>query len=632
MTELDMNKVAIGVSTTLTKDLIAGVVNYVPIKIKSKYDLYFENFQTYLDSTDRVCANVRTIVNKERPVDIDQIYVKGRYRCGKELIGDDELCQRVRDGQRVVVLGFGGIGKTIFCKYLWRSYYKNGQGRIPIYCELRNLNDLSVQNLETYLRLSLTHESKPIPDDLFREMLRLGRFAIILDAFDEVPERYRLEMQTQILKLASAYPSCHILVSSRADERFHSWLEFHTYTAQDFNKDQAREVIEKVDFDRDIKKEFLSEILEKRYEDYKHLFSTPLLTLMMLMTYLQIRYVPDSRHIFYRYAFQTLYTLHDASKQGFQRKRYVQMSESDFVNAFSLFCLLSYSDMTHTFTHDQVIDYLEKVKIRSRVNFDSEALLKECVESVNLVYRDGDQYSFIHRSFQEYFCAYAATHYFPDKVSEVIKMLPVVRSDSVFNMMHSMSPDVISRMYIIPNYKIYQSQINHALKASGIDFLRELNCLIEMIIPVRADNVVLGYNVEVKNDFYKFLDPIVSMFKLEIPFKRQGDKIDHSDLIGIARKIRNHMKVVLTKSAELVHVKIDIGNNICYYDIVGNKRSADMRTCSFLDLVDGSNIAKNLAGLSQSLKSEVVFAKRKCDESVRKDREVTAKSDGILAL
>lgn len=632
MNEIDINKVAIGVSATLTKDLIAGVLTYVPAKIKSKYNLYFENFQNYLDTTDRICSNVKTIINKERPVDIDKIYVKGKFRCGKELIGDDELCQRVRDGQRVVVLGFGGIGKTIFCKYLWRSYYRDGQGRIPIYCELRNLNDLSVQNLETYLRLSLTHESKPVPEDLFREMLGLGRFAIILDAFDEVPERHRLEMQTQILKLASSYPSCHVLVSSRADERFHSWLEFHTYTAQDFDKDQAREVIEKVDFDREVKKEFLSEILEKRYEDYKHLFSTPLLTLMMLMTYLQIRYVPDSRHIFYRYAFQTLYTLHDASKQGFQRKRYVQMSESDFVNAFSLFCLLSYSDMVHTFAHGQVIEYLEKVKVRSRVSFDSEALLKECVESVNLIYKDGDQYSFIHRSFQEYFCAYAATHYFPDKVSEVIKMLPVVRSDSVFNMMHSMAPDVVSRMYINPNYKIHQSRINHALKASGIDFLRELDCMIEMIIPLKADNVVLGYNIDVQSEIYKFLDPIISMFKKEMPFKRQSDKIDHIDLIGIMRKVRKHLNVLPSKSSDLIHIRLDIGKNLCEYAAVGKKSAADAHKCLFSEIVDGSNIARNLAGLSQSLKSEVVFAKRKCDESVRKDREVTTKSDGILAL
>jgi hypothetical protein len=550
------------------------------------------------------------------------------------VIGDDELCHRIRDGQRVVVSGFGGIGKTIFCKYLWRSIYKNPADKTPVYFELRNLNDLSTQSLETYIRVSLTHEAKAVPEDVFREMLLAGRFVFILDGFDEVPDKSRLEIQSQILKMASVYTNCCFLVSSRADDRFSSWLEFHTYTALDFDKAQSREVIQKVDFDKEIRKEFLSEILEKRYEDYKTLFSTPLLTLMMLMTYMQIRYIPDSRHIFYKYAFQTLYTLHDASKQGFQRKRYVEMSESDFINVFSLFCLVSYADLQHSFSKEEVLDYFENVKARARVDFHSERFLQECVESVNLIFKDGDQYTFIHRSFQEYFCAYAATHYFPDKVGEVIAQLPIRHADSVFNMMYNINPDVISRMYVTPYYEVHQVDLNAITKMTDVwSILQGMGAEIVLFLDRKGRGERFGYGISFNSAVHEFVSSIVTMFKVELPFDRKSERLSHINIVRLSRRLFPSVKAMdVDGTTEYYRLNVDIKSGIV--DVFAGKSNGPSKLGSKLisDIDNDLKISDCFKELSQAVKAEVVFAKRKCDELSRRHKEIRKRGTGILSL
>ncbi|MFJ1308561.1 NACHT domain-containing protein [Agrobacterium sp. P15N1-A] len=634
--EMDINKIAVGVVTDLTKTTVKSIFSYLPGKIISKYEVYFRNFEDYLEKTHKVCSIVRTIISKDRPTSIEDIYVKGRYKCGKEIIGDDELAQKIRDGQRVIVSGFGGIGKTIFCKYLWKSLYDNPIGKVPIYFELRNINDITTQNLSTYIRLSLTVADRPVPEAIFSEMMANGRFVFIFDGFDEVPERFRLDIQAQILELAARYEGCGFVVSSRADDRFSSWLEFHTYHANEFDKEQSRLVIQKIEFDREIKKEFMSEILEKRYEDYRTFFSTPLLTLMMLMTYLQIRYVPDSRHVFYRYAFQTLYTLHDASKQGFQRKRFIEMGESDFINVFSLFCLVSYADMEHSFTRSEIINYINKVKSRSRVDYDPELFLKECVESVNLIYKDGDNYSFIHRSFQEYFCAYAVTHYFPDKISEVIERIPVQRADSVFPMMYSINPEIMAKMYVIPVYKGLQKDIIAATKKTDpMDIISLFANKIDIFFNSDSRQISYGYRIDYKERLHHFVESIVCTFKNDVPSEMNRQFVGHSELRALVTALRSLIpKSRGKKSIVFYHATFDFAKKRLSLSAGSNRFSEDGdELLKDMNAQETSLVnMRYFSVLSQNYKSHVVFVKKKCDEMVRINNEVNKSGDDILSL
>lgn len=644
MTEFNPNAVAASVFTDLAKELMRNIFHGIPEFAQNKYKTYFENFEESLKKMYIVCFNVRTIINKDEPVPLDNIYVKGKYKCGDRTYNDDELCQIVRDGQRVVVTGFGGIGKTVFCKYLWLSIYREPGGKIPIFFELRNLNDITKQDIEAYVRISLTISGKTLPEDIFRELMRKGRFIFILDAFDEIPDDNRFEIQRQIIELAHQYPSCGFVVSSRSDDRFHSWHEFYHYAVKGFDKKQSKQVIEKVTFDSSVKKEFLQEIHEKRYEDYKEFFATPLLTLMMLMTYLQIRYIPDSPHIFYRYAFQTLYTLHDASKQGFQRKRYVDMSEAQFINIFSLFCLVSYIEMEHTFEYDTIIRILDSVKKKIDFEYDSDGFLKESVESVNLIFKEGDKYSFTHRSFQEYFTAYAADHYFPSSFRSVIERIPVRDSDSVFPMLRMMNSYIFNELYLIPVYDTLKTYINKLLRErENIKFLalleRETTFVFQASGPKSGGYPLTSIHSRYRSELSKFSAIICASFKSELPkgvsanleFHIMKEEFDFAN-----RFVRRFVRIHPRRSGDefiIVSILHKTGNvRVSYNDtyFLHDEKYSPVEEFSLYE-----NIRKEeyiFEQVATSLKAQIVFVKKRCDQSIRDLRSKESSGIDVLDL
>lgn len=472
----------------LIKNTVSQIFATVPSKISQVYNIYFRNFSYILEVNYLTCTKVRTIINKDASVDLRKIYVKAKYKSQEKIYGDDDIAHMIRNENKVVVTGFGGIGKTVFLKYLWITLFDNPHGKLPIFFELRNTNDVANADLITHIRLSLAFEDKSIDPEVFTALLAEGRFVFLLDGFDEIADQNRTDIERQIQLLAKKYPRCAIIVSSRQDSRFYAWQDFVHFNVMKFDKGQSAEVIEKAEFDKRTKAEFRKEILEKRYEKYQDFFGTPLLTLMMLMTYQQIRYIPDNPHEFYKYAFQTLYTLHDASKQGFQRKRFVDLSEAQFVAVFSLFCLVTYSKSQQSFEKRTLIEYFDHVKKRSNCDYDSEMVFREAVESVNLLYADGDQFVFVHRSFQEYFTAYAATHYYSDSFLTLIDHLPLRFSDSVYSMIYAINRDMFEKMYLIKKFEYLKDFIAQSISIQdSLDLLRYVDAKMMIAKTVNSE-------------------------------------------------------------------------------------------------------------------------------------------------
>lgn len=640
MPEVDPNAIIASVASDLIKQTLKSVFSEIPGSVKSKFTQYFENFENSMERMAKTCTKVRTIINKDHSVDLLDIYVKANYVCADSKYSDDDIIQFVRDGQRVIVSGFGGIGKTVFCKYMWISLFRNPMGKVPIYFELRHLNDLSKVDLISYIRISLASGDGYIPEDAFLRMLQAGRFIFILDAFDEVPDKIRAEVQKQILDLSDRFDECGFVVSSRADDRFASWHEFHQYHVQKFDKGQSREVVENIDFDKDIKKEFLSEILEKKYEDYKEFFGTPLLTLLMLMTYIQIKHIPDSPHVFYRYAFQTLYTLHDASKQGFQRKRHVSMTESQFINVFSLFCLVSYIDGDHSFSKEQILTILDNVKIRADTEYDSEDFLRECIESVNLIYKEGEIYSFTHRSFQEYFCAYAVSHYFMENYKEIIYKIPLRRGDTVLSMISQINRSLFDQLFVAPEYERIKESVERALKRrKWIDVLGELRYSTTLIYARNSKRYILaGIASGYKDEINRFASVIL---------QASMNTMSHHwvDAFEIEARERPKTRELFArlkpkdKSAVLVDLKFSekeggfaLRENVDeIFDMYGDgdfEPDFKIENEEFISIVTELGFEK----VSVELKSDLVYVKKYCDEILRKNKIIKKSGLDVLSM
>ncbi|WP_202352996.1 NACHT domain-containing protein [Mesorhizobium sp. 113-1-2] len=637
MSDIDPNKIAIGVGTALVKDFLTGFSDSVTKTISKKYAQYFSNFAPYLEKMHTTCSSVKTIINKESPVKINEIYVKTKFRCKNQIVDDDSLCQEIRDNKRIVVTGFGGIGKTIFCKYFFMSVFQNSGGKIPIFLELRRLNEISQKNLLAIMRVSSSAEKDVVSEDVFRAMMEDGRFIFILDGFDEIPDEFRNDIQRQILELSHLYPNCGIVVSSRNDDRFSSWQQFFLFQALPFEKDQTLEVISKTEFDPDTKKEFVQNILNKRYSEYKGFFSTPLLTLMMLMTYLQIRHIPDNIHVFYRYAFQTLFTLHDASKQGFQRKRRLSLGEQEFIEVFSYFCISTYVEMEHTFTEQKCLEYIDRAKRRANQTFDSKDFLVDATESVNMFFKDGDQYSFIHRTFQEYFTAYSLTHYFVPNLREAVKIIPLRETDSVFSMIRAINPALVDDLYTVPEYNYWAVIIRQVLRETDpVEILKLNDHNLQIRFVLKRDEVSTYM-------FGSFGDPGVENFvnSVYLMFKPQAPKeLDYSPsmkpILASASAIGRYIaRKRLVKDAQEMEFEAKFNFTKRAVEVQAFSGENESQSEKFLLSFDDLNWSKNLPIITTSaekIKARVSFVKRKIDEITRSRKQSRGNGGDILAL
>jgi hypothetical protein len=640
MNEIDPNRVLAATAATLAKDFLKSFTSGVGRKLSKTYQKYFESFSPYLERTYVSCSLVKTIINKENPVNIEEIYVKSRFRCAGDVVEDDSLCQYARDGKRIIVTGFGGIGKTVFCKYLFRTVFHNPGGKVPVFFELRRINDITEKNLLTYIRVSLSGDDGIIPEDTFRSIMEDGRFIFILDGFDEIPDEFKNQIQRQILDLSHHYRNCGFVVSSRLDDRFASWQEFFVFRAMPFEREQTNLVIRKAKFDNDTKKEFFSNIFEKNYEKYKEFFSTPLLTLMMLMTYLQIRHIPENIHIFYRYAFQTLFTLHDASKEGFQRKRRLSLSEQEFIEVFSIFCLSTYADLEHTFSEQRCLDYISKSKKRASKSFDERDFLIDSTDSINMLFKDGNHYSFIHRSFQEYFAAYAATHYFVRPIRRLVKRLPRRGTDTVFSMMRAMNTSVVDEFYLIPEYEELSEQISLIIKATDpIEILKLSGYYIEFGFRVIDEEISPSiYSSYSESDVDVFSTIAQLMFKDRAP----KDLINEDDMqiIPSFKGLQNLFKGIIFNSNKNKMVNIVIncskGTIVVHdHDLNGdNSGESPVGEVASL-LISDVNWRKNIPImelLSHRIKARLVFIKKSLEDIRRGYRKSRDISDDILSM
>ena len=567
MNEIDHGKVIADVATNLTKEyfdrLFASGKDLFIKKVKS----HFMGFEDYLERTYLKCSQLRMLVNRDQVINLQDVYVSGSFMCGDTTFTDQEIERCIRENGRAVVQGFGGIGKTVLLRKLWLSIFSNPAGKLPIYVELKNLNDITTLNLMLFIKHSVKGHDQELSDDVFVELLRSGRFVLMFDGFDELNSTVREEIQREILNLSHSFPKLGIVVTSRLDDRFFSWERYQIFKSLPYTKEQNKELLAKILFDTNVKKRFVSEILDKNYEKYEAFFSTPLLTLMMLMVYRQFSEIPDKLNIFYKHAFSTLYLEHDASKENFRRERRTGLDEDSFLKVVSVFSMYTYSQMRSEFSREVFRESLEKAIEISQIEVDVDCLIDELVESVNLMFKDGQTFAFIHRSFQEYFCANAIVSYFPPKLNELIGKLPLFWHDNMLKMAYEMKPEVLEDMYILPFYRANKSKLEHLMRpdVGTIEKFRLLNS--QIIIPINKRRKIPsnGMSVYCESDCLTFARAICCCFPQQF----------FDEVLSVARTAKKEPKWLREVLQNLAYPELPENEFTMLYSVTLNENAVE---------------------------------------------------------
>ena len=482
-------------------------------------DMLRMNFSDYLYSAIDRTSHVKTLLQRDEPVDLLSIYVETFLESGGTTLRDDIIVERCRKQASICVIGSAGSGKTMFVRYLFLQLVEGGYGTIPIFVELRDLNSPDYNDdLVEFIYNIVVRPGAVVTKDQFRYCLRSALFILILDGLDEVEHSRRAAIERQIMNLRSSYPKLGIVISSRPDERLSAWSAFTVYRIGPMKKAQVKKLISRLPYEAKLRTKFIQEVDKNLYDKHSSFLSNPLLATMMLMTYDQFAHIPEKIHIFYEQAFETLYFRHDARKEtAFRRKMYTDLAINDFRNCLSALCVSSYFKEKFQFSESEILDYIRKAAHSEKLKIIEGDYLSDLLESVCILQRDGLYLSFTHRSFQEYF---AAVFIVRSPSIEIRDLLNVFcrrgTQDNVIGMAFDMNRSLIEREWILPKIR----DLAEALE--GLDPETNMVQCLDLV----CGKIVLGYDgegdptcvvVKVQEEGPWFVEIIGKLYNVDFP-------------------------------------------------------------------------------------------------------------------
>jgi len=199
----------------------------------------------------------------------------------------------------------------------------------------------------------------------------------------------------------------------------------------------------------------------------------------MLLTFNNNAAIPDKLNDFYDQAFATLFNMHDATKDAYVRDIRTQLGCEDFKLVFSYICFKSYFSSEYEFTELRIREYISMAKEKySTFRFTVDEFLDDLISSVCMIVKDGLNYHFAHRSFQEYFAAWYTcklTDNIQSKLlSNWLKESDTAITDSYFTMLFNMQSEKVNKIIFSPILgQIKKKYVNLGF---SIDFLTSLFC------------------------------------------------------------------------------------------------------------------------------------------------------------
>lgn len=456
----------------------------------------------HLENTFNKCIRIKTLINPATQSDFLSIYSTQRFTFdGKDIDHYDLIDHFRKSSKHAIVTGTGGAGKSMFMRYLWLSLFVESDGKIPIFVELRSLNKMTQADIAPYLFHTLTRGKSKLSIESFRKGLERGEFYVILDGYDELNESIRDKVQEAIVELTEDYPTTSVIVSSRPDQQFASWQNFDVIEVAPLRKEDTIELIEKVDFDDTIKVRFIEKIkLDQFYAANESFLSNPLLASMMLLAFGQNYDIPEKMHQFYELAFEALYKRHDSYKpRGFKRQFMSTKDEDEFRRVFSYFCLLTFYDQKFEFNQNTLNKYISSAIELNHSTFSPDSYVADLCDAVCILIKDGSQYAFPHRSFQEYFAAYCLSYVTKKNFLNILLELCKRPNEQTILMIRDMNPELLRDEFVVPMATKYKDVLKNVTNERNIAKFMEATRLRVHTMPLKSQSVK-------KSQFHLFIE------------------------------------------------------------------------------------------------------------------------------
>lgn len=515
MKEADLNGVAVELVKQFAQPLFLAakkLSKHLTDKVKVGMDMCLVE---YIKTSYVRYSRTKTLLYRGAPVNLKEFYVRTDLSAGRDVISESQFLELIEENQRIVITGTAGSGKSTFCRSVFVDLVENPQGIFPVFVELRNLNSDEGGSLFNFVLSMLQEFEADLSKNQLEDLLKLGKVLLIFDGFDEINNDRRALYESELTALANKFRKIMILVSSRPDHRFGSWENFYQYDVLPLDKEKALALIRKLKYDEQVKSKFLTALQDDLYDRHQSFAQNPLLLTMMLLTYEQIAEIPNKVHLFYEQAFLTLFNKHDSLKSLYKRKSWSGLPLDDFKKVLSAFSVLGYADRKYTFSEEELFDYVTKAGGVFSINLDSADFIRDLLDSVCILQRDGLNITFTHRSFQEYFTALFLVSYVSSNKYDLFDRVALSNArDDVIPMVFDMNKDLVEQEWVIP-------RLEHFKKICTNDTPEERFACVEKIYGMlRSHKLTSGgehyaFTASQKNGWPVFFNLINNLYEAE---------------------------------------------------------------------------------------------------------------------
>ena len=302
-----------------------------------------------------------------------------------------------------IIIDSAGMGKSTFSKYLVGQLLFKCD-RIPVFFELRKAtegNEL-LENIASEFDLP----GNTLTRELFYKLLRLGKFVVILDGFDEVSVDQQETLARQINDLSIKGGNNSLILTSRPQDKLPDLMHGVLLRFKSFTLEQAKSLalrydrISKLDIGKSLICEF-DKIPAKFIE-------TPLLVSLLYKTYGVNNSIADRVCTFYDEIYHALYKGHDLlNKNSYGREKKSKLDFEDFRRLLRALCYYMAINRKSSFNSwSEAISFIDKADAISSIKpKTSSEYLDDLLVSVPLMNKDGTEFKFLHKTILEYFAA-----------------------------------------------------------------------------------------------------------------------------------------------------------------------------------------------------------------------------------
>jgi len=404
------------------KDPILKIFGNLKDEVKFFLD---DGLSEYVDNYKTKYSKTKTFLFREERVNFYDIYfpisIKGKKTRLENFLQIEDL---FLERQYVSIIGNAGSGKSMLLKHIFLSSIKELY-RIPLIIELRNLNDFN-GTITEYIYKSLFRNKLAPNNNILERLLTTGNFLFLFDGYDEIYSEQKNNISTGIEDFVDTYSKNTFIITSRPGSNVEALQRFDNFQVEPLMPKQVKEFVQlqlKVAENTEAIQRIMTVIEKPDNKDYRAYLSSPLLLSMFIFTFNSYPELPRSKSRFYWNVFDTLCSKHDSfTKKGcWQHERKSLLQNEDLENILKWFSYISIFKGRYSFDAQYLKQTL--IVIKNKLNFvcDIDDLIHDLSVAIAIIILDGTEYTFPHKSLQEYFA------------SLLIKDLSIAQKEKVYS-------------------------------------------------------------------------------------------------------------------------------------------------------------------------------------------------------